>query len=168
MRLAVAGDARERDVFKVVADAVGLQHIEYRIQRSGVRDDAQAVSLVFQFLERLLDARAQLAMVIGDLPQASHILGVACDFFLVQIELGQVILRPDLLRLELERVALAPLFIPADTAVDLVPEADFVAAGDHVVLLQEGRARRNVPARRPPSRNRCPPLRSRSHGCPLR
>ena len=138
MRLAVAGDARERDVLKVIADAVGLQHIEYRIQRSGVRDDAQAVSLVFQFLESLLDARAQLAMVIGDLPQASHILGVACDFFLVQIELGQVILRPDLLRLELERVALAPLFIPADTAVDLVPEADFVAAGDHVVLLQEG------------------------------
>ena len=89
MRLAVAGDARKRDVLKVVTDAVGLQHIEYRIQRSGVRDDAQAVSLVFQFLERLLDARAQLAMVIGDLPQASHILGVACDFFLVQIELGQ-------------------------------------------------------------------------------
>ena len=40
MRLAVAGDARKRDVLKVVADAVGLQHIEYRIQRSGVRDDA--------------------------------------------------------------------------------------------------------------------------------
>ena len=77
-------------------------------------------------------------MVIGDLPQASHILCVACDFFLVEVEFGEVIIRPDLLRLELQGVALAPFFILADAGIDFVPEADLVASRNHVVLLKEG------------------------------
>ena len=56
MRLAIAGNARKRDILKVVADAVGFQYIEYRIQGCRIRNNAQVITLVFQFLERLLDA----------------------------------------------------------------------------------------------------------------
>ena len=77
-------------------------------------------------------------MIVGNFPDACHIFGIACDFFLVEVEFGEVVVRPDLLRLELQGVALAPFFILADAGIDFVPEADLVASRNHVVLLKEG------------------------------
>ena len=91
----------------------------------------------FQFLQSLLDLRTKLAVIIGHFPHAGQPFRYLLQFFTVQIEVRHIILRPDFLRFFLQFVGFAPLFVGTDTAVQLVPEGNVIAACTQIMFIEE-------------------------------
>ena len=137
INLAAIGVLLKNFVFKIIADSVLLQHIEHRIKRCRVGDDAQMIPAFFQLLQSLLDLRTKLAVIIGHFPHAGQPFRYLLQFFTVQIEVRHIILRPDFLRFFLQFVGFAPLFVGTDTAVQLVPEGNVIAACTQIMFIEE-------------------------------
>ena len=137
MGLAVAGDAGYGHILHEGTDAVRLQHVEHIVQGGVVGDDAQAVAAVLQGLQHLPGIGAQLPVVKGHLIGVGQFFRDGQQLLPVKGEVPQIPVRPDLLRLFLQHVALAPLLVGLHSAEELLPEDLLRAAGIQAVVPQD-------------------------------
>ena len=76
-------------------------------------------------------------MIIGHFPHAGQPFGYLLQSFTVQIEVRHIILRPDFLRFFLQFIGFAPLFVGTDTAVQLVPKGNVIAACTQIMFIEK-------------------------------
>ena len=137
MGFAITGDAGDRYILHKAADAVVLQHAEHIVQRGVVGDNAQVVAPALQGLQHLCRAVAELPVVEGDLPQVGQLLGDGQQLFPVKGKVPKIPVRPNLLRLFLQHIPLAPLLIGLYAVRDPLPEHIVRAAGLQAVGPQD-------------------------------